>query len=62
MKNETREGQIITLGELCGGVWEKRYKQIRQVYSIDGISPTLCAGMGEGGGVVPKIMEETYTE
>lgn len=22
-----------------------------------GVSPTLCAGMGEGGGVVPKIME-----
>lgn len=38
------------------GVWEKRYKQIRQVYSVDGISPTLCAGMGEGGGVVPKII------
>lgn len=45
------------LGELYGGVWERRYHQIRAVYSVGGVAPTLCAGMGEGGGVVPKIME-----
>lgn len=46
------------MGELSDGVWAKRYHQIRAVYSTEGIAPTLCAGMGEGGGVVPKIMEE----
>ena len=45
------------LGELSDGVWAKRYHQIRAVYSTKGIAPTLCAGMGEGGGVVPKIMD-----
>ena len=29
----------------------------RVVYDIDGISPTLVAGMGEGGGKVPMIIE-----
>lgn len=47
----------IVLGELSDGVWAKRYHQIRAVYSTKGVSPTLCAGMGEGGGVVPKIAE-----
>lgn len=47
----------IILGELSDGVWAKRYHQIRAVYSTGGIAPTLCAGMGEGGGVVPKIIE-----
>lgn len=27
-----------------------------------GVAPTLCAGMGEGGGVVPKIMEIEYDD
>lgn len=48
----------IILCELSDGVWAKRYHQIRAVYSTDGVAPTLCAGMGEGGGVVPKIMEK----
>ena len=47
----------VVINATQDGVWAKRYHQIRAVYSIDGIAPTLCAGMGEGGGVVPKIME-----
>lgn len=47
----------IVIGELSDGVWAKRYRQIRAVYSTGGVAPTLCAGMGEGGGVVPKIIE-----
>ena len=38
-------------------MWAMRYHHIRAVYDVGGVSPTLCAGMGEGGGVVPKIME-----
>lgn len=48
--------KIIVVGKLCGGPWDKRYNQIRSVYDPDGIAPTLCAGMGGGGGVVPKIL------
>ena len=52
----------IIVGELSDGVWANRYHQIRAVYDIDGISPTLCAGMGEGGGVVPKILERKESD
>lgn len=28
----------------------------KRVYSPNGISPTLMAGMGKGGGIVPKVI------
>ena len=46
--------RIIEAGELQMPGW---YKQMRTVYDPDGISPTLCAGMGEGGDKV-KIIEK----
>ena len=52
----------IIVGELSDGVWAKRYHQIRAVYDTKGIAPTLCAGMGEGGGVVPKILEKKESD
>lgn len=40
---------------LTGGAWDKRHKSCRQVYSADGISPTLnCC---EGGGLETKIID-----
>lgn len=39
-------GKIIEAGELDIKGW---YKQQRTVYDPEGIAPTLCAGMGEGG-------------
>lgn len=34
------------------------YKRSCQVHNPEGISPCMTAGMGEGGGTVPKILEE----
>lgn len=49
-----KQNDLIVLGMLTEGVWAKRYEEIRRIYSIDGISPTLSAG--RGGGVEPKIL------
>ena len=47
-----------TLKKVClltGGAWDKRHRSCRQVYSADGISPTLnCC---EGGGLETKIVD-----
>lgn len=45
-----RQLVVATLDE---GTWAKRFEQIRRVYGIEGISPTLPTGTG--GGVIPKI-------
>ena len=42
------EPKLIAVGKLEGGVWDKRYNQIRQVFDPDGISPTIMAGGGGG--------------
>lgn len=31
-------------------------RQRRVIYSVNGLCPTLMAGMGEGGGIVPMII------
>lgn len=49
-----REPKLIAVGKLEGGVWNKRYNQIRQVFDPDGISPTIMAG--GGGGTETKII------
>lgn len=49
-----REPKLIAVGKLEGGVWDKRYNQIRQVFDPDGISPTIMAG--GGGGTETKII------
>ena len=43
--------QILVEGNYGTG----KYNQSRQIYNQDGISPTLTAEMGEGGGIVPTI-------
>ena len=48
------EPKLIAVGKLEGGVWDKRYNQIRQVFNPDGISPTIMAG--GGGGTETKII------
>jgi DNA-cytosine methyltransferase len=45
-----RQLVIATLDE---GTWAKRYEQIRRVYSIDGLAPTIPTA--QSGGVMPKI-------
>jgi len=45
-----RQLVVATLDE---GTWAKRFEQIRRVYGIEGLSPTLPTGTG--GGVIPKI-------
>ena len=42
MKNE-----LIHMGNMRGGKWEKTFEESRQFYSADGISPTVTA---KGGG------------
>ena len=49
-----REPKLIAVGKLEGGVWDKRYNQIRQVFDPNGISPTIMAG--GGGGTETKII------
>lgn len=48
------EPKLIAIGKLEGGVWNKRYNQIRQVFDPNGISPTIMAG--GGGGTETKII------
>lgn len=43
-----KQNDLIVLGMLTEGVWATRYEEIRRIYSIDGISPTLSAGRGGG--------------
>jgi DNA (cytosine-5)-methyltransferase 3A len=52
-----RQLVVATLDE---GTWAKRYEQIRRVYGVEGISPTLPTGTG--GGVIPKIFIPTNTK
>lgn len=52
MKNE-----IIVIGMLSDDVFIKRQKHCRRVLSSDGICVCVTAGMGMGGGIVPKIIE-----
>jgi len=49
-----KEPKLIAVGKLEGGVWDKRYNQIRQVFDPNGISPTIMAG--GGGGTETKII------
>lgn len=45
--------EIIIAGEIMRPGW---YNQMRKVYDPNGICPTLCAGMGEGGDKVKIIV------
>lgn len=49
-----RQLVVATLDE---GTWGKRYEQIRRVYGVDGIAPTIPTA--QGGGVMPKIHDES---
>ncbi len=54
LARDFHEPKLIAVGKLEGGVWDKRYNQIRQVFDPDGISPTIMAG--GGGGTETKII------
>lgn len=54
MKNE-----IIVVGLLSDEVYKKRQKHCRRILLPEGICVCVTAGMGMGGGIVPKIIE-TY--
>lgn len=48
--------KIIKAGDLSGGVWDKRPDMSRRIYSEDGISPTIAARIGNGGGNEIKVL------
>ena len=54
LARDFHEPKLIVVGKLAGGVWDKRYNQIRQVFDPKGISPTIMAG--GGGGTETKII------
>jgi DNA (cytosine-5)-methyltransferase 1 len=49
--------ELMMMGSLEGGKWDKMHESIRRYYSPNGISPTVTA-MG-GGNQEPKIMIDT---
>ena len=49
--------EIIVIGMLSDEVYIKRQKHCRRVLLSDGLRVCLCAGMGDGGGIVPKVLE-----
>jgi site-specific DNA-cytosine methylase len=46
---------IVIIGVLDTETWRKRHEQIRRVYSVEGVSPTIPTGTG--GGVMTKIQD-----
>lgn len=53
MKNE-----IMEIGLLSDETFIKRFPQTRRVFSPLGISPTIPAACGMGGGITPKIITD----
>lgn len=51
--------ELMMMGSLEGGKWDKMHESIRRYYSPDGISPTVTA-MG-GGNQEPKIIIDSFT-
>ena len=43
--------------EIIGELDRKGEENQRRIYGTNGVAPSLRAGMGEGGGITPKIME-----
>ena len=50
------KNKIKKIGEMTGGVWDKRYNCTKGVYSINGLCPTLTT-FG-GGGTEVKIFDD----
>ena len=50
------EQKPIVAGELTGEKWDSRFSMSKTVYSPDGISPTIIAAAGHGGGTETKIV------
>ena len=46
--------KIIEIGLLNDEVFSKRFKQVRRVFSPNGIAPTIPAACGEGGGSLQR--------
>lgn len=49
-----QKDNLIVLGNLESDGWEKRFEEIRRVYSPEGLSPTIPTS--QGGGVTPKFL------
>lgn len=49
---------IMAMGNLNGGGYEKKFTSVRKVYSADGISPTLVTAAANGD-IVKVIVNET---
>ena len=54
LARDYKEPKLIAVGTLEGGVWDKRYNILKQVFDPNGISPTIMAG--GGGGTESKII------
>lgn len=54
-----QDAKVIVAGKLEIKGW---YNQMRTVYDPDGIAPTLCACMGNGGDKVKIIVKEGETQ
>jgi len=54
-----QDAKVIVAGKLEIKGW---YNQMRTVYHPDGIAPTLCACMGNGGDKVKIIVKEGETQ
>ncbi len=56
LARDFKDPKLVQVGNLTGGVWDKRNDSVKRVYSPDGIAPTQnCC---EGGGLQTKIIEE----
>lgn len=54
LKKENKSiNELILLGNLSGGKWDRLYESGRRYYSIEGIAPTIPTC--QGGNTEPKI-------
>jgi hypothetical protein len=49
-----RTDKIIEVGLLNDEVFRKRFKQVRRVFSPNGLTPTIPAACGMGGGLLQR--------
>ena len=52
--NLMNDERAILIGHYTESSWNNSTRG--RVYDIDGISPSLCAGMGGGGNIVPTML------
>lgn len=50
-KSQNLNGNFVSCdiaGNLCGGKYENRYEQVRRVYGVNGLAPTIHTSQGDG--------------